>query len=187
MPTSAGCRQQPEPVRHRAVAHSSGDQTSPLQPLRRCADPDGRRHQSGQPARPGKSMSSRPFITAKAVDPGFGSMHRFALFALLGTSLLHGGWAHAHGKGFTPPKPKPGSGPLKSDAAAFIKTTVAGCPAPMNGNCISSCVSNDGATKPRSTTPCSSPAPLAGADRRSTAAADGRKRIPVQPAAGAEH
>ena len=51
----------------------------------------------------------------------------------------------------------------------------------MNGNCISSCVSNDGAAKPRSTTPGSSPAPLAGADRRSTAAADGRKRIPVQP------
>ena len=26
-------------------------------------------------------------------------MHRFALFALLGTSLLHSGWAQAHRKG----------------------------------------------------------------------------------------
>ena len=44
----------------------------------------------------------------------------------------------------------------------------------MSGNCISSCANIDHAGTPQSTTPGPTPAPLAGADRRSTTAAHSR-------------
>ena len=51
-------------------------------------------------------------------------MHRFTLFALLGTSLLHGGWAHAHGKGL-----------YATEAEARQRAAEIGCSSVHQNNC----------------------------------------------------